>query len=241
MAIPGHLADGFTVQSNPHLVAITIGFSLLAAFLAGVAPAWQVARIQRIGEFGKSVTGSSSRQRLRSILVSTEIALAFILLAGTGMFLTSLCQLQQVDPGFRAESVLTGIAGNSRTRLSRQQRKTAAFANDVLSRIQQQPGVVAVAASSFLPFSGPVPRWQLHHSGKTAPPRRTRSSRLHQAVHDWLSRNDADSISCKVDGLTTDRAETSLRGCHRRRIGPGLLARPEPYRPHLRKWGRNYH
>ena len=154
LAIPGHLADGFTVQSNPHLVAITIGFSLLAAFLAGVAPAWQVARMQRIGEFGKSVTGTSSKQRLRSILVSTEIALAFILLAGTGMFLTSLRQLQQVDPGFLAEGVLTGSITFSGSDYRDNTVKRAAFVNDVLSRLQQQPGVVAVAASSFVPFSG---------------------------------------------------------------------------------------
>ena len=154
LAIPGHLADGFAVQSNPHLVAITIGFSLLAAFLAGVAPAWQVARMQRIGEFGKSVTGSSSKQRLRSILVSTEIALAFILLAGTGMFLTSLRQLQQVDPGFRAEGVLTGSLDFSGPDYRDNTVKRTLFVNDVLSRLQQQPGVVAVAASSYVPFSG---------------------------------------------------------------------------------------
>jgi len=87
LSIPGHLADGFVVQSNPRLVAVTIGCSLLAAFLAGVAPALQVARMQRVGEFGKSVTSSSSKQRLRSVLVSTEITLAFVLLAGTGCFL----------------------------------------------------------------------------------------------------------------------------------------------------------
>ena len=154
LAIPGHLADGFAVQSNPRLVAITIGFSLLAAFLAGVAPAWQVARIQRVGEFGKSVTGSSSKQRLRSILVSTEIALAFILLAGTGMFLTSLRQLQQVDPGFRSEGVLTGSLTLSGPDYRDNKVKQAGFVRDVLSRLQQQPGVVAAAASSFLPFSG---------------------------------------------------------------------------------------
>jgi predicted permease len=154
LAIPGHLADGFAVQSNPHLVAITIGFSLLAAFLAGVAPAWQVARMQRIGELGKSVTGSSSKQRLRSILVSTEIALAFILLAGTGMFLTSLRHLQQVDPGFRSEGVLTGSLVLSGAEYRDNKVKQAAFANDVLLRMQQQPGVVAVGASSFVPFSG---------------------------------------------------------------------------------------
>lgn len=154
LAIPGHLADGFVVQSNPRLVAATIGLSLLAALLAGIIPAIQVARMQRVGEFGRSVTDSASRQRLRTILVSTEIALAFILLTGTGMFLVSLRQLQQVDPGFRPQRVLTGSVTLTGTQYRDNKIKQSAFVRDVLSRLQQQPGVVAAAASSYVPFSG---------------------------------------------------------------------------------------
>lgn len=153
LAIPGHLADGFVVQSNPRLVAVTIGFSLLAALLAGIIPAIQVARMQRIGEFGRSVTDSASRQRLRTILVSTEIALAFILLTGTGMFLVSLRNLQQVAPGFRPEGVLTGSVALTGTEYRGNKTKQSAFVRNVLSRIEQQPGVIAAAATSYVPFS----------------------------------------------------------------------------------------
>jgi predicted permease len=153
LLIPSHLADGFVVQSNPRLIAVTIGFSLLAAFLAGIAPALQVVRMQRIGEFGRSVTSSSSKQRLRIVLVSTEIALAFVLLTGTGMFLVSLRQLQHVDPGFRTEGVLTGSVTLTGTDYRDNKVKQAAFVRDVLSRIQQQPGVVAASETSYVPFS----------------------------------------------------------------------------------------
>ena len=153
LVIPDHLADGSVVQSNPRLVAVTIGFSLLAALLAGIIPAIQVARMQRVGEFGRSVTSSASRQRLRTILVSTEIALAFVLLTGTGMFLVSLRQLQQVDPGFRSEGVLTGSVALTGTQYRNNKIKQSAFVRDVLSRIQQQPGVTAAAAISYVPFS----------------------------------------------------------------------------------------
>jgi predicted permease len=154
LSIPNHLADGFVVQRDPRLVAATIAFSLVAALLAGVAPAVQVARMQRVTEFGKSITGNSSKQRLRSVLVITEIALAFVLLAGTGMFLTSLRQLQTVDPGFRSEGVLTGSVTLTGTAYRDNNVKQAAFIGDVLSRINEQPGVVAAAATSFVPFSG---------------------------------------------------------------------------------------
>ncbi|HEY6414087.1 MAG TPA: ABC transporter permease [Edaphobacter sp.] len=154
LSIPNHLADGFVVHIDPRLVAATIAFSLIAALLAGVAPAVQVARMQRVTEFGRSITGNTSKQRLRSILVITEIALAFVLLAGTGMFLTSLRQLQTVDPGFRSDSILTGSVALTGTEYRDNKVKQAAFIRDVLSRVSDQPGVVAAAATSFVPFSG---------------------------------------------------------------------------------------
>ena len=154
LSIPNHLADGFVVHTDPRLIAATIAFSFLAALLAGVVPAVKVARIQRISEFGRSVTSSSSKQRLRSFLVIMEIALAFVLLAGTGMFLNSLRHLQTVDPGFRAEGVLTGAVTLSGPSYRDNKIKQAAFISDVLSRISGQPGVAAAAATSFVPFSG---------------------------------------------------------------------------------------
>lgn len=153
LVIPDHLADGFVVQSNPRLVAVTIGFSLLAALLAGIIPAVQVARMQRVGEFGRSVTDSASRQRLRTILVSTEIALAFILLTGTGMFLVSLRHLQQIDPGFRSQGVLTGTVALTGEQYRGNKPRQSAFVSEVLSRIQQQPGVISASATSYVPFS----------------------------------------------------------------------------------------
>jgi len=153
LSIPNHLADGFVVHNDPRLVAATIAFSLLAALLAGVAPAVKVARMQRVSELGKNVTSGSSKQRLRSILVTTEIALAFVLLAGTGMFLSSLRQLQAVDPGFRADGVLTGAVTLTAPAYRDNKVKQAAFISDVLSRVSEQPGVAAAAATSFVPFS----------------------------------------------------------------------------------------
>ena len=154
LSIPNHLADGFVVHNDPRLIVATIAFSLLAALLAGVAPAVKVARMQRVSELGKSVTSGSSKQRLRSVLVITEIALAFVLLAGTGMFLSSLRQLQSIDPGFRPEGVLTGSVTLTGSGYRDNKPKQAAFISDVLSRLSEQPSVAAAAATSFVPFSG---------------------------------------------------------------------------------------
>jgi predicted permease len=154
-AIPHDLAAGFSVHTNPRLVLAAAGFGLLAAFLAGVAPVWTIARKHRslrLAEYGKSATAGAARQRLRGVLVSSEVALAFLLVAGTGMFLSSLRQLQDVDPGFRSEGVLTGHVTLSAASYRDNDAKKANFIESVTARMSQQPGVVASAAVYPLPF-----------------------------------------------------------------------------------------
>jgi len=155
-AIPHDLARGFAVHTDLRVVMAAAGFGLLAAFLAGLAPVVQLARRYkslRLSEYSKSATAGAGRQRFRNVLVGTEIALAFLLVAGSGLFLASLRQLQAVDPGFRSDSVLTGKVTLNATNYHDQNLKQANFVRDVTERLSAQPGVVAAAAVYPLPFA----------------------------------------------------------------------------------------
>jgi predicted permease len=155
LAIPHDLATGFAVHSNLRVVAAAAGFGLLAAFLAGLAPVVQLARRYkqlRLSEYSKGATAGAGRQRFRNALVCTEIALAFLLVAGSGLFLASLRQLQMVDPGFTSDAVLTGKVTLNATNYRNQDLKQANFIHDVTERLSAQPGVVAAGAVYPLPF-----------------------------------------------------------------------------------------
>ncbi len=155
-AIPHDLARGFAVHTDLRVVMAAAGFGLLAAFLAGLAPVVQLARRYkslRLSEYSKSATAGAGRQRFRNVLVCTEIALAVLLVAGSGLFLASLRQLQRVDPGFRSDSVLTGKVTLNATNYHDQNLKQANFVRDVTERLSAQPGVVAAAAVYPLPFA----------------------------------------------------------------------------------------
>ncbi len=155
LAIPHDLATGFTVHTDLRVVAAAAGFGLLAAFLAGLAPIVQLVRTHkslRLTEYSKSATAGAGRQRFRNVLVCTEVALAFLLVAGSGLFLASLRKLQTVDPGFKSDSVLTGKVTLDATNYRNQDLKQANFIHDVTSRLNEQPGVVAAAAVYPLPF-----------------------------------------------------------------------------------------
>jgi predicted permease len=156
LAIPHDLAAGFAVHTDLRVVAVAAGFGLLAAFLAGVAPVVQLARRHKslkLAEYSKGATAGAGRQRFRNVLVSTEIALAFLLVAGSGLFLASLKQLQTIDPGFKSDSVLTGKVTLDATNYKNQDLKQANFVRDVTDRLGTQPGVVAAGAVFPMPFA----------------------------------------------------------------------------------------
>jgi predicted permease len=163
LAIPHDLATGFAVHTDLRVVLAAAGFGLMAAFLAGLAPVVQLARTHkslRLAEYSKSSTAGAGRQRLRNVLVCTEIALAFLLVAGSGLFLASLKQLQTVDPGFKSDSVLTGKVTLDATNYRNQDLKQANFIHDVTERLSAQPGVIAAAAVFPAPFAS-----AMHPSG----------------------------------------------------------------------------
>ena len=156
LAIPHDLATGFAVHTDVRVVAAAAAFGLLAAFLAGLAPVVQLARTHkslRLAEYSKSSTAGAGRQRFRNVLVCTEIALAFLLVAGSGLFLASLKQLQTVDPGFKSDAVLTGKVTLDATNYKNQDLKQANFLRDVTTRLSEQPGVVAAGAVFPAPFA----------------------------------------------------------------------------------------
>jgi hypothetical protein len=166
------------------VVAVAAAFGLLAAFLAGLAPVVQLARTHkslRLSEYSKSATAGAGRQRFRNLLVCTEIALAFLLVAGSGLFLASLRQLQTVDPGFKSDSVLTGKVTLDATNYRNQDLKEANFIHNVTERLGAQPGVVAAAAVFPAPFAS-----AMHPSGRSP---RGQTIRGRMATRDGLRRN----------------------------------------------------
>jgi predicted permease len=159
LAIPHDLARGFAVQMDLRVAAAAAAFGLMAAFLAGVAPVVQLARTHKslkLAEYSKNSTAGGSKQRFRNVLVATEVALAFLLVAGSGLFLASLRQLQSVDPGFKSDAVMTGKVTLDATNYKGQDLKQVNFIHDVTQRLSAQPGVVAAAAVFPAPFASPM-------------------------------------------------------------------------------------
>jgi putative ABC transport system permease protein len=149
--LPGGVARLHEVAIDSTVFGFTLGLSLLAGVVFGMAPAWQASRAnlaQTFQEGGRGSTGS--RQRLRSALVVSEIALTLAVLVGAGLLIRSFWRLQQVDSGFDARNVLmmqiSVKAGPG------EGARIADFFEQLLQKVRSLPGVKSVAVSDGLPI-----------------------------------------------------------------------------------------
>lgn len=137
------------IELDSRALLFTLLIAVLTVLIVGLIPALRTTSVdldQSLKEGGRSGTGAGL-QRVRGLLVVTEIALAVVLLAGAGLMLRSLTRLQNTSPGFIADGVLHLEINPT---YKRQEDYRVEFMSRHYQRLLQQvatvPGVVAVAA-----------------------------------------------------------------------------------------------
>lgn len=140
---------------DSHVLGFTFLVSLLTGVLFGLAPALQASRsdlTEALKEGGRSSGDGGRRARLRSVLVTAEVAIALVLLIGSSLLIQSLWRLQQVNPGFDSHGVLTLSVGLPTVKYNTQQE--AEFYHSLQERIEALPGVTSASAVFPLPLGG---------------------------------------------------------------------------------------
>ena len=143
------------IRMDDTIFTFTLGLAVLLGLVIGAAPALQLARASlsnMLRDEGRGGTAGRGTQYVRRGLVVSQVALAFVLLVGAGLLLASFERLLRVNPGFVAEGVLTGRVSPLETRYS-DDAAIRSYTSRILDRMRALPGVEAVGASSFLPFS----------------------------------------------------------------------------------------
>jgi len=139
-----------------HVLAFTTFAALFAGVLVGVWPAWRISNSESISlalheTGGRSASDGLSRQRMRSGLVITQVALAIVLLAGAGLTLKSFWHAQNAPLGFHSHGVVNFEISLPDAKYKTSEQKDA-FWTQLLQRVQNIPGVGAAAISSNSPF-----------------------------------------------------------------------------------------
>ncbi len=137
------------------VVAFTLGIALVLGFVVGAVPALQLSGMNLgilLRDDSRTATAGRGGRNARRGLVVTQVALAFVLLIGAGLLLASFHALLAVDPGFRAEHVLTGRVSPLPAKYPNDA-SLRSYTNRALERIRALPGVAATGVSTYLPFS----------------------------------------------------------------------------------------
>jgi putative ABC transport system permease protein len=143
------------IQIDGWAFAFTFGISLLTGIVFGLAPAFRATRRElreSLSHGARSVIGR--HERLRSVLVVSEIALALVLLSGAGLMLKSFLRMRAVDPGFRPENVLT-VTVDLPPSVYSTATQMQAFHERALAKLAGLPGVIAAGAVNWRPL-GPA-------------------------------------------------------------------------------------
>ncbi|HEV2665766.1 MAG TPA: ABC transporter permease, partial [Blastocatellia bacterium] len=152
----GNIPPWARVGIDARVLVFTSLATLLTGLLFGLAPALQSSKpnlIETLKEGGHSATDGARRNRLYSLWVVSEVALAVVALVGAGLLVRSLIRLQRVDPGFDAENVTTLRIDLPGARYQ-QPEQVIGFYEQFKQRLAALPGVEAVGMISQLPLSG---------------------------------------------------------------------------------------
>ena len=145
--------DAIPMDARVFLFVFVI--SLLTGLLFGLLPAWSASRgdiAEALRENARTTAAGVSRSPLRSFLVTAELALALILLAGAGLLIKGFLRLRSVDPGFNPANVITMYLQLPKIRYPHFPSQTN-FRRELLARINAFPGVQA-AMITDLPLAG---------------------------------------------------------------------------------------
>jgi putative ABC transport system permease protein len=152
-------------------LAFAVGISLATGVLFGLAPALQTSRTNLAGAIREGTRGSQGRggTRARSVLVVLETALAVVLLAGAGLLIRSFLGLQHVDPGFKADGVITFNLELPTSQYS-DEAKLRTVTAALLEKMERLPRVTAAGVTVYgLPFMGRVNVLTFNVAGRPEP------------------------------------------------------------------------
>jgi putative ABC transport system permease protein len=149
----------FTVRTGEigidgRVLLFTLGVAVLTGLFFGILPALasKVDLASAMKQGAKGSGGASARKRITHGLIVAQVAVSVVLLTGAGLLLTSFNRLQKVDPGYRADQVISAEIFTNFSRYPDVNSQRRLYL-PVLERLQGSPGVISAAITNAVPLS----------------------------------------------------------------------------------------
>jgi predicted permease len=142
------------VHMDAPVLIFTAVVSLATGILFGIAPAFSSSSnvAESIKQGAGRGTTNRGGQRLRSLLVVSQVAVSFVLLIGAGLMIRSFLKLEQVNPGFKPDHLLALRVSPNFTKYT-QPAQFQTLADNILNKVKTVGGVESVAMASNFPFN----------------------------------------------------------------------------------------
>ena len=155
---PANIPRMNEIGIDPTVLGFTLAISVITSIGFGLVPALKLSRIDlntSLKEGGRGAMVGAGTRRYRNALVIVEMALAIVLLIGSGLLIRSFQRLLDVKPGFAIENLITFSVAMQGATYSDAQRR-AEFYQRLEERLSALPGVLAVGATTRLPMLNPT-------------------------------------------------------------------------------------
>jgi predicted permease len=141
------------IRMDGAVLAFAMAVSIVTGLLFGSVPALGSRRAlaATLNQGAGRASDSPGRHRIRSVLVTAQVAISFILLIGAGLMLRTLLKLQTVDTGFRSQNVLSSVISLNFTKYADPHTQWA-FYQKTLDLLTTKPGVISAAFASPFPL-----------------------------------------------------------------------------------------
>jgi putative ABC transport system permease protein len=168
---PANIPRVQTVSIDLRAALFLFSATILTSVGFGLAPALQASSVNvndTLKEGGRGGSEGVRRNRLRSLLVVSEFALALMLLVGAGLMIRTFAALEAVNPGFNPHNVISMIVSVSGSKEEDPGRREL-FYRQLLERVRSLPGVQAAGAINHLPLAGDLWGWHFAIEGRPKP------------------------------------------------------------------------
>ena len=167
---PGFVPRLDEIGMDLRALGFTLAVSLLTGLIFGLAPALQSSEgsLNETLKDGRSGAEATQGNRIHSVLVVCEIALALVVLVCAGLLMRSFSRLRQTDPGLNYHNVLTMAITLPQSRYAEPAQQTR-FYEQTIEGVRNLPGITEVAVASDIPLTGPSGHFRVYMEGLPDP------------------------------------------------------------------------